>query len=277
MYNCERTIPIVMSFSATDPCGGAGIQADIETLGTMGCHCVPVVTAITAQDTTAIYQFFPCPSRLVRDQARAILEDMPVAAFKVGMVGTIENVRAIHQILKDYPNIPVVWDPSLQMGLKGVPFDAALLEAFIALILPNVSICTPNIIQARLLAPGADTLDACAQEIMAHGADFVLITGNHLNANKITNTFYGNYRRLEIFHYERFENAYLGAGCTLSASITGLLAQGIQPAACISQAQDYTMECLKQGYRMGMGQHLPNRLYWAREAYYEYDAKKKTS
>lgn len=272
MYNSKRTVPVVMSFSASDPCGGAGIQADIEALGSMGCHCTPVVTTVTAQDTTNLFQLYPCPSRLVRDQARAVLEDMPVSVFKIGILGSIENIRAVHQLLKDYPDIPVVLDPAIYVGPKAKVMDSASLEALIALILPSVTICTPNAQEARLMAPEADTLDACAQEIMAHGADFVLITGNHQQPNKITNSFYGNYRRLETFHWDRLENNYQGSGCTLSASVAGLLAQGLSPSSAIHQAQEYTAECLKQGFRIGMGQHLPNRLYWSRDTSYDYDA-----
>ncbi len=274
MYNADPTIPVVMSFSANDPCGGSGIQADIEALGSMGCHCAPVITALTAQDTTDIYQFFPTPSRLVRDQARAVLEDIRVCGFKIGILGSIENVRAVHQILNDYPDIPVVLDPTLHVGAKAKSFDPAILEAMVALILPYVTVCTPNATEARLLASEADTLDACAQEIMAHGADYVLITGQNLVPNKISNSFYGNYRRLEVFHWDRLPNHYQGSGCTLSAGVIGLLAQGIAPSSAVHQAQEYTAECLKQAYRLGMGQYLPNRLYWSREASFEYDAKK---
>lgn len=275
MVNLNGAVPVVMSFSASDPSGGAGIQADIEALGSMGCHCSPVITTVTAQDTTNIYHFYPCPSRLVRDQARAVLEDIPIAGFKIGILGSIENIRAVHSLLKDYPKLPVILDPSLYMGSsKPRQLDPAIIEALIALIMPLVTICTANAQEARLLAPEADTLDACAQEIMAHGANYVLITGNHQLPNKITNTFYGNYRRLEVFHWDRLENNYQGSGCTLSASLAGLMAQGLSASSAIYQAQEYTAECLKQGFRIGMGQHLPNRLFWARETSYHYDAEK---
>lgn len=272
MHFYEGTVPVVMSFSASDPSGGAGIQADVEAIGSMGCHCTPIITAVTAQDTTNIFQFYPCPGRLVRDQARAILEDIPIAAFKIGILGSIDNICTIHQILKDYPEVPVVLDPTLHLGSEVNFLDSQLQEAMIALILPLVTICTPNASEARMMAPGADTLDACAQEIMAQGADYVLITGNHQFPTKTTNTFYGNYRRLEVFQWERLENQFQGAGCTLSACIASLLGQGLSPFSAVYQAQEYTMECLKRSYRLGMGQHLPNRLFWARDASLQYDA-----
>jgi hydroxymethylpyrimidine/phosphomethylpyrimidine kinase len=216
----------------------------------------------------------------VHDQARAVLEDMPIASFKIGALGSLENVRALHQILKDYPQIPVVFDPVLTINPQGRSTDTALVEAMIALILPHVTICTVNIAEARILACEADTPDACGQEIMAHGADYVIITGitgNPHPAHKVTNTLYGNYRRLETFQWDRLDNHFQGAGCTLSASIAGLLAQGFAPSSAAYQGQEYTAECLKQSYRVGMGKSLPNRLYWARTASLRYDSKQQVN
>lgn len=259
-----------MSFSASDPSGGAGIQADIETVSAVGGHCTPIITTITARDTADLYQFYPCPARLVQAQAKAVLEDMPISAFKIGVLGSIENIHTVHQILKDYPDVPVVFDPTARVGAKAKSLDPNLLHAMIALILPLVKVCTPNVNEARLMAPEADTLDACAQEIMAEGAEFVIITGNLQTPSKITNTLYGNYRRLDAFQWDRFDADYQGAGCTLSAAIAAFLAHGLPAPSAVFQAQEYTAECLKQAYRIGMGQHLPNRFYWAREASFEF-------
>lgn len=265
MYNSEKTLPIIMSFSASDPTGSTGIQADIEAIGSMGCHCAPIITTITARDTADLYEFYPIPARLLQYQAKAVLEDVRIAAFKVGILGSIENIRAVHQVLSNYPDIPVVFNPTTHIGPRAKVMDPNLLEAMIALILPMVKVCIPNIHEARLMAPKADTLDACAQEIMAHGAHYVLITGNLQNPGKVTNTLYGNYRRLDAFQWERLPNQFQGASCTLSAVVAAMLAQGVPATSAIFQAQNYTFECLKQAYRIGMGHHLPNRLFWARE------------
>lgn len=266
MYNNSPSVPVVMSFCASDPSGGAGVQADIEALGAMGCHCVPILTTITSQDTTNMYEFYPCPSHLVHSQARAILEDMPVAAFKIGLLGSIENVSAVHLLLKNYPKIPVVVDPIMRTGVGDKQTDPALLDAIIALVLPYATICTINVTEARSMAPDSDTLDACAHEIMSHGAEHVLITGCEQTPTKTHNSFYGNYRLLETFKWDRLKPNFQGSGCTLSASIAGLLAQQLPPQSAVLQAQQFTAECLKKGYRIGMGHHLPNRLFWARES-----------
>lgn len=264
MEDYENNLPIVLSFSANDPSGSAGIQADIETIGTIGGHCAPVITTITARDTANLYQFFPCVPQLVQAQAKAVLEDMPVAVFKIGVLGSLENIAAVQQILRDYPNVPVVWDPATETRTKTSPLRTDQLEAMMALILPLVKICTLNVSEAQCLAPQADTLDACAQKIMAHGVEAILITGQP-SANKILNTLYINHRRLEVYPWDRLPNTYQGAGCTLSASLAAFIAQGLSLPSAVFQAQEYTHESLKQGYRIGMGDHLPNRFFWARK------------
>src|SRR5512139_1462043 len=99
--------PIVMTFAATDPSGGAGIQADILTIASMGCHPLSVVTAITVQDSSGVDDVQPVDAEWVIDQARAVLEDMPVAAFKIGLLGSVDNISAIAEVISDYPDIPL--------------------------------------------------------------------------------------------------------------------------------------------------------------------------
>ena len=108
--------PIVLVFAATDPSGGAGLQADIMTLSSMGCHPLSVVTAVTIQDTTGVDDVSPIDAEWVADQARCVLEDMPVAAFKIGVLGSVETIAAIAEVVSDYPEVPLVLDPVLASG-----------------------------------------------------------------------------------------------------------------------------------------------------------------
>src|SRR6267142_2069883 len=108
--------PIVLAFSAADPTGGAGVQADLLTLAAMGCHPLSVITAITVQDTAGVENLQAVDPEWVVDQARLVLEDMPVLAFKVGMVGSIENIAAIAEVVSDYPDVPLIFDPVLASG-----------------------------------------------------------------------------------------------------------------------------------------------------------------
>ncbi|MEJ2434641.1 MAG: hydroxymethylpyrimidine/phosphomethylpyrimidine kinase [Pseudolabrys sp.] len=253
-----------MVFSGLDPTGGAGLQADIEAIASMGCHTAPLVTALTVQDSCNVSQVSPIEGLFLVEQARAVLEDMPVHAFKIGMLGSVEVIEAIHGILIDYPDIPVVLDPVLSAGGGESLADPEIIEAMRALLLPETTVLTPNSHEARALAPGADTLDACAQELMSQGCEFVLITGTHENTDEVENHLYANLRRLETFIWERLAQSYHGSGCTLAGAIAGLLAQGLEPMTAIYEAQEYTWETLQQGFRLGMCQSIPNRLFWAR-------------
>ena len=258
------TIPVVMTLAGNDPTGGAGLQADIETIASMGCQAAPVVTALTVQDTSNVMLVEPVSSNLVIEQARAVLEDMPVQSIKLGLLGSVENVEVIHTLLIDYPDIPVVLDPILRAGGGTALADEELQEAMINLLFPLTTVLTPNSEEVRKLAHEGDTLDACAQELLSIGCELVLVTGTHENTEKVDNILYGNRRRLETFSWGRLPHSYHGSGCTLSSAIAGLLAQGLEPFTAIHEAQEYTWESLKHGYRAGMGQHLPNRLFWAR-------------
>ncbi len=257
------SVPVVMSFSGLDPTGGAGIQADIETLASHGCHTCPIATTLTVQDTRDVQRIQPVDSSMLIEQARAVLEDITVSAFKLGLLGSTLIVESIHSIIKDYPDVPVILDPVLASGAGTTLSDNEVIEAMVSLLLPITTVITPNAHEAHALAPEADNLSACAMAILEHGCEFVLITGTHEDTPDVINTLYGNNRKLETFNWERLAESYHGSGCTLAASIAGLLAQGNEPLSAIHEAQEYTWESLKHGYRIGMGQPLPNRLFWA--------------
>jgi hydroxymethylpyrimidine/phosphomethylpyrimidine kinase len=258
-----KKIPIVLVFAGHDPCGGAGIQADIEALASQGCHAATTLTALTVQDSRDVQDFRPLDAVDVIAQARAVLEDMPVDVFKLGMLGSVRNIEAIHTILSDYPEIPVVLDPVLASGGGTDLGGPELAEAMRILLLPMTTVLTPNTLEARALARGADTIEACALSLLEDGVDYVLVTGTHENTRHVDNRLYHDDRLLETFSWERLPDSYHGSGCTLASSLAGLLAQGLDPFAAAHEAQDYTWNALRQGYRPGLGQHLPNRLFWA--------------
>ena len=265
-----NTIPVVMCFSGLDATGGAGIQADIEAIISMGAHPSPIITALTVQDTTGLHRYQASDALLSMEQARAVLEDMPVHAIKVGMLGSIDQIEVLSTVLTDYPDIPVVLDPVLSAGSGGALLEDDAETALCELLLPMTTLITPNSEEARRLAPEADTLDACAQELMAYGCEHVLITGTHEATQHVENRLYSNQRLMEIFSWERLAHSYHGSGCTLAASIAGLLANGLEPFTAINEAQEYTWQSLQHAYRIGMGQLIPNRLFWAREDEPEY-------
>lgn len=261
--------PVVMILAGNDPSGGAGIAADIETLVSLGCHPAPVITALTVQDTHDVHNLLPVESALVLAQARAVLADLPVAAFKIGTLGSADNAAALHELLISHPDIPVVLDPVLAAGGGTALANNDLIEAIRDLLLPLTTVLTPNSIEARRLAPEADTLEACGMALLARGCRQVLLTGGHEPADEVVNTLYGNNRRLESWRWPRLPGEHHGSGCTLAAAIAALLAQvqspGSEPAmlSAFYRAQHYTWRSLQAGYRAGNGQMIPNRLFWA--------------
>ena len=257
--------PVVMCFSGLDPSGGAGIQADIEAIRSMGCHVTPLITAHTVQDTQQLVRYVSHNSVLLSEQARAVLDDINVHAFKLGMLGSEGIVTAIHSILIDYPHVPVVFDPVLAAGGGGATSDEPAIVAMRELLMPLTTVLTPNSNEARSLAPNADTLAACAEALQDNGCEYVLITGAHEATDDVVNTLYANHRRLEEYHWDRLPHAYHGSGCTLAASIAALLAHGLEPLTAVHEAQEYTWQALQHARHIGQGQYIPNRFFWADE------------
>jgi hydroxymethylpyrimidine/phosphomethylpyrimidine kinase len=253
-----------MALSGLDPTGGAGIQADMEAIASMGCHTLPLITALTVQDTRSVHRTAGVAPELLAAQIDAVLADMPVAVCKVGLMTDVRVVEVIRTVFAGRPEIPLVVDPVLAAG-NGDPLNGDEVRTAIRTsLVPLATVLTPNSLEARELAPEAEDLDAAAQMLMHSGAEFVLITGTHEAGPTVVNTLYGNRRRLDRFEWERLPHAYHGSGCTLAAAIAGLLGHGREPLAAIHEAQQYTWETLKHGYRIGHGQHMPNRLFWAR-------------
>lgn len=255
--------PIVMSFAGHDPCGGAGIQADIETVVSLGGHCTPIITALTAQDSVNVKDFLATDPTLLVEQARAVLEDMPVAAFKIGMIGSVENAEAIHTLIREYRSIPVVLDPVLAAGGGGTLAKANLIAAIKSLILPLTTLATPNTEEAQRLCDEADSADACAQQLLEMGCEYVLITGGHEPGGEITNRLWRGREKLEDYHWPRLPGQFHGTGCTLASACAAFIAHGASVEVAVRDAQKFTWQTVEAARRLGMGQAIPNRFFWS--------------
>jgi len=261
--------PLVLTFAASDPSGGAGVQADLLTLSSMGCHPLSVITALTVQDTIGVEGVLAIDSDWVADQARALLEDVPVDAFKVGVLGSVENIAAIAEIVSDYPDVPLVLDPVLASGRGDELATDDMVQALRELLLPQTTILTPNSMEARRLADMDDddaSLFACAAKLVEAGCEYVLVTGTHEATPQVVNTLYGKRGVVREDTWPRLPHTYHGSGCTLASAIAAMLANGLDLPEAVREAQDFTWHALEKAYRPGMGQHLPDRLFWAREA-----------
>jgi len=261
----ESKPPVVLCFSGLDPSGGAGILADIEAISSQGALCAPIITAATVQDTQDVMSFAPMPPDLIIEQARAVLEDMPVEVIKIGMVGSTEIAEAIHSILVDYPDIKVVYDPVFSTEKDGALSTPDLVDSARNLLLPLTTVLTPNIFEVHSLMPGSDTPAAAAVALLETHCRYVLLTGTHGKTPDVVHILYGNHRELKRYSYDRLPNKYHGSGCTLAASLAAMLAIEPEIENAVHQALDYTHKTLVHGTRIGMGQYHPNRFFWTRQ------------
>lgn len=262
--------PAVLTFAATDPTSGAGLQADILTLASMGCLPLSVVTAITVQDSAGVESFHALDPDWVADQARCILEDIPVVAFKMGVLASTEIVTVVAEVVSDYPDIPLVLDPVFASG-RGDEFGGDdLVAAIRELLVPQSTVVTPNIPELRRLSDSDDEDDAelgeCARRLLDMGCEYVLVTGTHDATASVVNTLHHRDGIVRSDNWQRLPGSYHGSGCTLASAIAANLARGLEVPEAVYEAQDYTWRALQRAFRPGMGQYIPDRLFWAREA-----------
>jgi hydroxymethylpyrimidine/phosphomethylpyrimidine kinase len=253
--------PAVLSFSGHDPSGGAGIQADIEAITSHQCHSVSVITTLTEQDTHNVTKLIPQKPNDIVNQATKLMADISVKAIKIGLLGQAETALAVNSILYQHKNIPVVFDPVLAAGGGKDLSGDKLISSVNDLLLPYTTILTPNSNEARRLT-GVNDLTECGLRLLDQGCDYVLITGTHETTPEVSNLLFYDGKCIETYPWTRLPYSYHGSGCTLAASIAGLLARGLDPLTAIAEAQEFTWNSLNSGYQLGKGQHIPNRFFW---------------
>lgn len=241
------------------------MQADIETLVSHQCHAASVITALTEQDSRNVKKLIPQNPDDIISQANTLLDDLPVSAFKIGLIGHPETAAALHEILKQHPHVPVILDPVLAAGGGTELSSRQLIDNIIELLLPCTTVLTPNSEEARKLAGLAD-LDQCGLALLDKGCDYVLITGTHETTPAVSNQMFHDQRCLETFTWDRLPASYHGSGCTLASAIAALIAHGLEPFQAVLEAQEYTWNALNAAYRPGQGQYNPNRFFWMEDS-----------
>lgn len=260
MSPIDINAPVVLSFSCNDPTGGSGLAADIETFCSLGCHCTPIITAISARDTQGMVDSWAIESPIVIQQARAILEDINIAAIKVGSLGSVENIEAIHTILRDYADMPVILDPDFRIGSD---HSDDLIDATRTLLLAQSNVTVLDIHRLRQLTPSADSLSASAQAVIESGSEYVLACGL-LQDQNVTDILYAETGIMKEFVRKRQRQTFVGESCTYSAALTAFLAHQDQLLSAVEQAQNFCCNALSEGTRLGMGDLIPNRFFWSK-------------
>jgi hydroxymethylpyrimidine/phosphomethylpyrimidine kinase len=270
----NQTSSLILTFGAADPVGAVGIQADLATFAAMGCHGLTVITSILIGDTARIEDIQAIDVDWVADQARVVLEDMPVTAFKVGYVGSIESVSAIAEIVSDYPDIPLILDPFIT-AIPDQGMDSEdILIAIRELLIPQTTVLLLSADELSRLAEtwreplgnaGEDALALDAMHIIELGAEFLFVTGTPCEINQVANTLFDAGGVVRHDPWQRISGSFAGAGSTLSAAVAAMLANGLEVPEAISEAQEFTVAALTHAQRLGMGRLIPDRYFWARE------------
>ena len=263
----ERTA-CVLVFNANDPSGAGGLAGDISAITSVGAHALAVVTGAYARDTAEILDHHAFDEEVVSEQARTILEDVSAQVIKVGFVGSAETLSAIAEIASDYADVPLVaYMPNLSWWNE-VQIDL-YLDAFRELMLPQTTVLVGNhsTLWRWLLPDWSSDRNPTARDIAraanALGVPYTLVTGIALPEQLIENVLASPHSVLYSGRFERFEAAFSGAGDTLSAALAALLATGTDLAEAAKEALAYLDRCLDAGFRPGMGNVIPDRLFWA--------------
>jgi hydroxymethylpyrimidine/phosphomethylpyrimidine kinase len=245
--------PIVLAFAASDPTGGAGLQADLLTLAALGCHPLSVLTALTVQDTSGVEHLETIGADLVTRQARRVLAETEVAAFKVGVLGSAENVRAVAAIAAEHAQVPLVLDPVLASGRGDALASDAVLAALLESLVPSATVVTPNTLEAKRLGG--------IERLLELGCRYVLVTGTHEASAEVINQLFDSRGLVREDRWQRLPQSYHGSGCTLASAIAAALAKGRDAPEAVREAQEFTWRALATAFPTGAGQWLPNRFF----------------
>lgn len=253
--------PVVLCFSGLDPSGGAGIQADIESLNATGCHAASIVTCVTAQNTQEVHSWFPITPGMLAKQAQLVAQDMHIAAVKIGMVGTPENVQVIRNFLYDSPDIPVILDPVLKAGSGQTLVQNELQTALLKDLVPLTTLITPNSDEIRALTQSGGDVESAAFALLSRGTQAVCVTGGHLGTPKIRNRLWEEYQLTYDRAWNRVPGEFHGTGCTFAATAAGYLAQGMTITQAVTKADEFTWQAVSKSLNAGKAQAIPNRAF----------------
>lgn len=240
--------PRVLSIAGSDSGGGAGVQADLKAFARSGVHGMTAITAVTAQNTRGVRAVYPLEPEAIREQVRAVVEDIGVDAVKIGMLGTVAAIDAVVEALRLVGPAPIVLDPVMVAESGAALIDDEAREAVKTRLLPLATVVTPNLDEARALADGRDeSPEDLARALHVLGPQVVIVTGGH--RMEATDVYFDGVR-LELIPGERFpDGAAHGSGCTHSSTLAAQLALGLGPLEAARRAKEVASAAVRDGLR----------------------------
>jgi hydroxymethylpyrimidine/phosphomethylpyrimidine kinase len=260
--------PLILTFGPSDPVGALGVQADLAVFAAHGCHALTVLTGLLVADSARVEDMQEVDTDWLVDQARLLLEDMPVAAFKIGALANIEQASAIAEIVSDYPDAPLILDPFLSSLPDSGLADDDMLTVIRQALAPQASVLMLSRVELARMAetwrdgPTEGMLDLDVGTVTASGCGYVLVTGTAGSGGSArSNTLYNAGGVVVRVDWQPLPGPFVGCGGTLSAALTALMARGADAADALRSAQDYTSGALASAHRFGMGKYIPNKFY----------------
>jgi len=263
---------IVVCFSGLDPSGGAGLQADIESLNAHNCHCLPLATLNSVQDSQSVYKIIATDVNILEEQFTILHADIKKAgkkidAIKIGMLGSLEQINFLSVILKQFKNTPIILDPIFASGLGNELAIQQHIIHFVKKLLPFCTVATPNSKEAlqlaRTLNPSlneSSPINEIAELILSTGLENLVITGTHSKTEHaiIEHHLFSKNEHI-VFEVARLAGEYHGSGCTFAASLAANLSHGCSLKSSVQSALNFTQQALEQAIVIGCHQQFPNR------------------
>ena len=244
----------VLVLSGLDPCGGAGIAADIETINQFGATPLPIVTSLTVQNTQCVSEVQPVDHQLIIKQLNALTEDIDINVVKIGLLSSVEQITAITNWLTK--SHTVILDPIIKASTNDELLVQKSIDALKLELLPKVFFLTPNVFELEKLAPNLSEQEA----VKSLPCEWVLLTTTESSEQLIEHRLYHQGELYERFSYHKLPGEYHGSGCTLASAISVLIAAKLDVDVAVKRALDYTYQTLLNAKRIGKMQYHPNRI-----------------
>lgn len=249
----------VLSIAGSDSGGGAGIQADLKTFSALGCYGMTAITAITAQNTVGVRAIHGVPPDILKAQIEAVVEDIGVDAVKIGMLHSPEVVEVVAWAIAHYKLERVVLDPVMVATSGDRLIAQETVQVLVRKLFPLATLITPNLDEAALLLGrdihGVAELDQAASDLLAMGAQAVLLKGGHLAGEAVVDVLAEPGLPMQRFESARIASRNVhGTGCTLSSAIAAHLALGLPLPQAVAQARAYILQAIVNGARVKTGQ-----------------------
>ena len=266
--------PVVLTFANSDSTTAGGLQADIQTISAVGCYPTSVLTAITVQDTVGVAEIHGLSPDIILRQAQAILEDISVSAFKIGLIGNADCARALGDLLDSYDDVPLIYSPVLTTAAGEDFISNDLLDAVIEDLVSQTTILILSIAQARRFCAFIEnkdfenaTVDRCAEILLNQGCEYILISAYQASSHQANHVLYHHQNnKILTLNSPILIDEHVDINTTLASAVAGYMAHGIEITTAVKLAQAFSWQSYNQGLRLGMGRLLPNRMYWRNEA-----------